>query len=376
MTNSEDTEELTVPEDYTVPDGHSREELVHRWVELGLLISWASERSRSEVDSLSRYIEEQAEALVENFRAISEKAHDQSRTVTNIVETSTNIVLDGQALPLSDVVKSLDDLISFMINDVLEISKQAMNMVYVMQKAVADSKEVNAALEDIFKITKDTKYLSINALIEAERAGGDTGKSFGVVAKEVRDLSQDTRDLAEKMNALITGLSGNLDESFIMLEDIASRDMTKQIEMKDHVNKTLSALIEQSAQHKKVLENTVSSAADISNIVSRLIMAMQFQDYAKQRMQHLNAASEGIQDKVEKLTENSRRHADLSDLPHELPQEMIDDLLKRFSLSRLKEDFLEETGETPSPPSTGTTDENAVGDSANHAEDEDDIELF
>lgn len=55
------------------------------------------------------------------------------------------------------------------------------------------STEVGALLQRITKIAKQTKYLAINATIEAARAG-DAGKGFLVVAKEVKGLSEKTSD--------------------------------------------------------------------------------------------------------------------------------------------------------------------------------------
>lgn len=327
--------------------GNDSHALISRWVELGLLVSWISRQSGNEISALSDYIEDNTGQLVVSFQDIASKATQQSNTVSEIVEKSTNVIVNGETKPLVEVVENLDGLITYMIDDVLDISKRAMNMVYIMEQAVKDSKEINTALEDIFQITKVTKYLSINALIEAARAGGDTGRSFGVVATGVRDLSHSTQELAERMEDLISGLSEKLKDSFDLLEGIASKDMTEQIQMKENINATMSALIEQSEQQKAILEQTASSSVDISSTVSKLIMAMQFQDYAKQRMQHLIEASSEVQNKVSALLDESKNEIGEGKLPEELSEQAINDLLDKFCLSKFKGDFLNGIKGTP-----------------------------
>lgn len=65
----------------------------------------------------------------------------------------------------------------------------------------ATSTEIVQILDAIKTIADQTNMLGLNAAIEAARAG-DAGKGFGVVAEEIRKLSDSSKQTAEQIRAL------------------------------------------------------------------------------------------------------------------------------------------------------------------------------
>lgn len=353
----------------------SSSDLLKNWAQIGLLLKWAMDNSEKETEELSSYIEEKATGLVDSFRNISHEAKQQSDVVQSIVNQATNVIVEHELVPITDVIDSLDKLITTIIQDTVDVSKKAMNMIYVMRKVSEDAQTMNENLAQIFRITRDTKYLSINASIEAARAG-EYGEGFAVVANEVGELSQNTQQLADSMGCKVTSFMQRLDEGLLLLEEIASKDLTAQINAKEHIDLTLDAMVAQAHRQETVLSQTVEKSDAISRDVSRLIMDMQFQDYAKQRMQHLVTVSQSLQKEVERCFEETVAHTDVDIDSAVLSQDIVEDLLDKFSLSSLKNKFLNDHIEKEA----SFTDENSLDFDAasnNSVDDgDDDIELF
>jgi len=60
-------------------------------------------------------------------------------------------------------------------------------------------------------LAESTNVLAINASIQAARAG-TAGKSFAVVAGEIRSLSANSRTAAENIRATVNDITGSMDE--------------------------------------------------------------------------------------------------------------------------------------------------------------------
>jgi Methyl-accepting chemotaxis protein (MCP) signalling domain len=83
------------------------------------------------------------------------------------------------------------------------------------ERVLVLSQEVSSlarqSVEDIGRVTKTTKMLAINALIEAARAG-TVGAGFAVVAEDVRRVSDQIDSIAQMMNQQLAQRTAALDE--------------------------------------------------------------------------------------------------------------------------------------------------------------------
>lgn len=99
-----------------------------------------------------------------------------------------------------------------------------------MQETEKSAKEIQAAVELIKEIAAQTNLLSLNASIEAARAG-DSGRGFAVVAEEIRKLSEESRKGAEGIARIVGNLANNINLSALQMEVVgkASADQVEKL---------------------------------------------------------------------------------------------------------------------------------------------------
>lgn len=75
------------------------------------------------------------------------------------------------------------------------------------------SEQINTITDLIKSIADETKMLGLNAAIEAARAG-EAGRGFGVVATEIRNLSQNSKETATKIMDLTSNIQKSVEKTF------------------------------------------------------------------------------------------------------------------------------------------------------------------
>lgn len=92
------------------------------------------------------------------------------------------------------------------------------------------SNEMNTILSSMSNISKQTQLLSLNASIEAARAGAE-GKSFGVVAQEIRKLAENSSELGSNIGEMI-----NNTQSILGKINNSMSNVQVEIESSDTIN--------------------------------------------------------------------------------------------------------------------------------------------
>ncbi len=134
-----------------------------------------------------------------------------------------------------------------------------------MQKISDMSMEIEKIIGEINSIAQQTNMLSLNASIEAARAG-DMGKGFAVVAKQVGELAARSAQAARETNELIMNSIQAVESGREITDQTveAFGIVVENIEKTDHDIEEITGMVRQNVD---IVSYAVSQIDRISNVV-------------------------------------------------------------------------------------------------------------
>lgn len=109
---------------------------------------------------------------------------------------------------LSGISASIEELAASASQ--IHSNEQALNS--EINEIISLSEEINEVSSFIKEIADETKMLGLNAAIEAARAG-EAGRGFGVVAEEIRKLSDESKSTVPKINKLTDSIKSRVESA-------------------------------------------------------------------------------------------------------------------------------------------------------------------
>lgn len=241
----------------------------------------------------------------ENLLEMSNETKDINASVDEI-KNQTVAVQDSSKI-MNDKIKSMQDSSHKMDEGISAISK----CIETVNTTVDKVSNIVSVIEEI---SSETNLLSLNASIEAARAG-DAGKGFAVVAQEIRVLSDNTNTELENIKQIISSLveecrycvqaSGTIvednakqkEEIKAVLDEFGSLDeqIQKTAEKADEIEELVTAMIE--------LNDDITKSSNSLTDVSAANAAATEEMNAN--IEELNAMMHGVSEMAEHMNNES-----------------------------------------------------------------------
>ncbi len=278
---------------------------------LGFSVSPVMLRRADEIGEMARSLEDVRQSLAgmlgsvihtgETLSSSSEKFSEKFAYITDSIQNTNQAIEDlakgavnqanetetvnGKIVELGSVIEvekkgvhKLEEAVSAMakhstgasesikeLDQITKVTIEAINIVSEQTNKNNDSAaNINKALEIIKGLSAQTNLLSLNASIEAARAG-DAGRGFAVVAEEIRNLSEESSGNAQEIEEIVRELANNVESSVNKMQEVIS-NVEKQQKCLDETRSAFKNL----KQEVGLVEEVTKEIGDQTEILNSL----------------------------------------------------------------------------------------------------------
>ncbi|RKM56004.1 methyl-accepting chemotaxis protein [Butyrivibrio sp. CB08] len=228
----------------------------------GAELSDSANQASTASNQVSQAVDDISKGAVNQAESVESAAGNTQDIGRDIDEVSENV---EELNAYSNEMKTACDAAMDALNKLIEQSTEVQESVHEIGQTIdstnESAKEISKFSEAITEIASQTNLLSLNASIEAARAG-DAGKGFAVVATEIGQLAIQSSNSAEEIKKIVEKLVADSEASVEVMSKLNS-NFAQQSEQLDDTKNNMQSM---AANVTNVSNSTESIASHIGQL--------------------------------------------------------------------------------------------------------------
>ena len=252
---------------------------------------------RNDLERARTMVRDATARLSRSFDALHSAAANQRAALQSVATAFYDPENGGRSF-----ASSTEALMRQFVDEVVRVSRDSVRIIDQLADLSQRVSGIVVSADAIDGLARETRFIAFNARIETHRAG-DAGRTFKVVADEVKRLANASSTLSNQIRQNVSECNAQLMQVHKTSAGLASHDLSRAIESHRGLSHAITKL-------DTVNQELDSMLGTVATSVSEAVRALQFEDMVTQI---LNATVQ----RVERLADFSVRAVQIMDrAPH------------------------------------------------------------
>ena len=232
---------------------------------------------------------------VEEMKQISQATYEKATYVSENAKQTGKVAIEGK--------EATDQTIE-------GINKINQEMDYIAQSTIKlgeQTQNIGEIINSVNNLADQTNLLSVNASIEAAKAG-EYGKGFAVVAKEVKALAEQSREATKQISSILTDIQ-KATSAAVLATERGSKAVKKGLELSTAAGQAIASLNESVMEAAEATDQIASSTQQELSGMEQLVFTM---ENIKDALTQNAEGSKQLEESTNSLTDLTNKLQDMA----------------------------------------------------------------
>jgi methyl-accepting chemotaxis protein len=232
---------------------------------------------------------------VEEIKQISQSTYNKAVEVSEKAKITTEVAEEGRDATEKTVegINKINEEMNYIAQSTIKLGEQTQN--------------IGEIINSVNNLADQTNLLSVNASIEAAKAG-EYGKGFAVVAKEVKALAEQSREATKQISVILTDIQ-KASSAAVLATERGSKAVKTGLELSTLAGKAIITLNESISEAAETSEQISMSSQQELTGMEQLVNTM---DNIKEALQQNAEGSKQLEESANSLTQLSQKLQDMA----------------------------------------------------------------